>query len=48
MCCLRFHVATADPSDLVKRAIEYGGDTDTIASLVGQLTFVQQLWIQYG
>ena len=37
LCCVRFHFASARPCDLVKRAIEYGGDCDTIASLVGQL-----------
>ena len=37
LCCIRFHINVARPCDLVKRAIEYGGDCDTIASLVGQL-----------
>ena len=36
MCCLKFHLDNGRPQDLIKLAIGYGGDCDTIASLVGQ------------
>jgi ADP-ribosyl-[dinitrogen reductase] hydrolase len=37
LCCMLFHSVDGKPYDIVKRAIEYGGDCDTIASIAGQM-----------